>query len=177
MKRVLHLLICAAVLAGGGRVDGARVSAPATAVTSPPRAVSYRPPLPAPLRVLRRFAPPKTPYGPGHLGVDLASVTGQPVRAAAAGVVSFAGPVAGRGVVVVAHADGVRTEYEPVRVRVRAGTVVRSGQVIGWVAGRHGRCPPGGCLHWGARRDGAYLDPLLLLRGLGPVRLLPWTGS
>jgi murein DD-endopeptidase MepM/ murein hydrolase activator NlpD len=94
------------------------------------------------------------------------------VRAAAAGVVAFAGSVAGRGVVVVSHPDGIRTEYEPVRPLTRTGTRIRSGEPIGVIAGRHPGCP-GSCLHWGARRGLAYLDPLTLLRPLGPVVLLP----
>lgn len=135
--------------------------------------VQYTPPL-SPLQVVRGFDPPATPYGPGHRGVDLAASSGTQVRTVGAGVVSFAGPVAGRGIVVVAHADGVRTEYEPVRPTVRVGEPVHGGEVIGVVRGRHGDCAPGTCLHWGARRGEEYFDPLLLLRPLGQVRLLPW---
>ena len=47
----------------------------------------------------------------------------------------FAGSVAGRGVVVIAHPDGISTEYEPVRASVRAGAAVRGGQPVGVVAG------------------------------------------
>jgi murein DD-endopeptidase MepM/ murein hydrolase activator NlpD len=136
-------------------------------------ATGYRAPLPEPLQVVNPFSPPATPYGPGHLGVDLASRPGEVVRAAGGGVVQFAGPVAGRGVVVVAHPDGIRTEYEPLRISVRAGARLRAGDPIGIVAGRHAGCPAS-CLHWGARRDAAYIDPLALLRPLGPVVLLPW---
>ena len=138
-----------------------------------PVIVVYRLPLAAPVRVLRPFRPPATPYGPGHLGVDLGATDGEPVRAAADGTVSFAGSVAGRGVVVLRHADGIRTEYEPVRPLVAAGGEVRAGQVVGRVAGRHPGCP-GRCLQWGARRGSTYLDPFLLLQVLAPVRLLPW---
>lgn len=138
-------------------------------------AVDYSAPVGS-VRVLRPFDPPATRYGAGHLGVDLGVPTHAAVRAAAAGVVTFAGSVAGRGVVVVRHADGVRTEYEPLRVGVRRGGVVRAGAVLGTVAGRHGGCAPNRCLHWGARRGASYLDPLLLLRPLGTVRLLPWSG-
>jgi murein DD-endopeptidase MepM/ murein hydrolase activator NlpD len=130
----------------------------------------------APVSVVRAFEQPATPYGPGHRGVDLAIAPQSPVRAAGPGVVTFAGTVAGRGVVVIAHPDGVRTEYEPLRVTVSAGAAVTLGQVIGRVSGRHGACEPSRCLHWGARRGAAYFDPLLLLRRLGPVRLLPWDG-
>jgi murein DD-endopeptidase MepM/ murein hydrolase activator NlpD len=124
--------------------------------------------------VVRAFDPPDHPFGPGHLGVDIATSSATAIRAAGTGVVTFAGSVAGRGLVVVLHADGVRTEYEPVQPTVHRGAEVRLGEVIGRVHGTHGDCDPGACLHWGARRDDAYLDPLLLLQPLGPVRLLPW---
>jgi murein DD-endopeptidase MepM/ murein hydrolase activator NlpD len=136
---------------------------------------AYRPPV-APFRVIRPFESPPTPYAPGHRGVDLVTHGGQQVLAAGAGSVRFSGPVAGRGVVVIAHPDGVLTEYEPVRPAVAAGALVRLGQVIGHVAGQHGAWPMGGCLHWGARRDGRYFDPLSLLRALGVVRLVPLHG-
>jgi hypothetical protein len=41
---------------------------------------------------------------------------------------------------------------------------------------RAGPLPALGCAAWGARRGDIYLDPLELLRPLGPVRLLPWRG-
>ncbi len=124
-------------------------------------------------QVVRPFDPPATPYGPGHRGVDLAASTAAPVRAAADGLVTFAGPVAGRGVVVLAHPDGLTTEYEPVRPLVARGARVRGGEVIAVIRGRHAGCAAT-CLHWGARRGPLYLDPLSLLRPLGPVVLLPW---
>lgn len=133
----------------------------------------YAAPLPEPLQVVRHFAPPATKYGPGHLGVDLRARAREVVRSAGSGVVRFAGRVAGRGVVVVAHPDGITTEYEPVRPLVRAGTRLRIGTAVGIVQGRHAGCP-GVCLHWGARRGNRYIDPFGLLRPLGPVVLLPW---
>ena len=53
--------------------------------------------------VVRAFDPPDTPFGVGHRGVDLAGSLGQSVLAALAGRITFAGPLAGRGVVVVDH--------------------------------------------------------------------------
>lgn len=138
--------------------------------------VRYRAPV-QPVRVVHPFDPPATPYGPGHLGVDLAVRPGAVVRAAGAGVVGFAGSVAGRGLVVIRHPDGISTEYEPLRPSVRVGAAVARGQPIGRIAGTHGACPRGRCLHWGAKRDDTYLDPMTLLRPLGPVRLLPWPGE
>jgi murein DD-endopeptidase MepM/ murein hydrolase activator NlpD len=150
---------------------GSRAPASAGEVGGP---VEYQAPLPLPLQIVRRFDPPLTPFGPGHLGVDLAVPGHTPIRSAGPGVVSFAGPVAGRGVVVVSHRDGVRTEYEPVQPLVRRGDLVQPGTPIGVLAGRHPGCPVTSCLHWGARRGAEYIDPLALLTPPGSVRLLPW---
>ncbi len=143
----------------------------------PAAGVAYRAPIRGRLVVVRAFLPPPGPYSAGHRGVDVATQVGEPVLAAGGGTVRFAALVAGRGVVVVAHADGVRTEYEPVLTSVGVGAPVAAGQQIGRVQGRHGDCAAGRCLHWGASRAGVYLDPLDLLHPLAPVRLLPWTGS
>ena len=114
------------------------------------------------------------PYAPGHRGVDLAASTGLLVRSPAAGVITFAGQVAGRGLVVVTHNDGLRSTLEPVDPTVAVGDLVIEGAVLGAVAeGPHGDCAPGACLHWGVRRGDAYVDPLRLLTPLGPVRLVP----
>lgn len=162
--------LCVAV-AGGMAVAA---SVPPPGLPAAAAGVSYSAPV-RPAHVAHPFDPPSTPYGPGHLGVDLAVLPGAPVAAAASGVVTFAGPVAGRGLVVITHADGVSTEYEPITPSVRGGDRVRRGEVIGTVLGTHHRCRPGRCLHWGARRNGDYIDPMSLLHPLGPVRLLPWT--
>lgn len=123
--------------------------------------------------VSRAFAPPQTRYGPGHRGADLPGRPGQPVRAAGAGRISYAGPLAGRGVVVVVHGD-LRTTYEPVTAAVRVGQQVTAGQLIGGLAGGHAGCTPA-CLHWGLLRGNVYLNPVSLIRR-GPSRLLPLTG-
>jgi murein DD-endopeptidase MepM/ murein hydrolase activator NlpD len=130
-------------------------------------------PVPAP-QVVRRFDPPPRPWMSGHRGVDLAAAPGSPVRAAAAGTVAYTGRIAGRGVVSVQHADGLRTTYEPVDAdpALRVGVPVTAGEPIGTLAAGHPGCPAAACLHWGLRRGPEYLDPLALL-GLGRVRLLP----
>ena len=121
--------------------------------------------------VVAGFDPPQQDWDPGHRGVDLLGTPGSPVRSALAGTVSFAGSVAGRGVVVVDHGR-FRTTYEPVRAGVRAGDGVATGAVIGTLQPARGHCLPQACLHWGLREGETYLDPLSLL-GLRPVRLLP----
>ncbi len=147
--------------------DATQVAAEAEA-----EAEAWVPPL-APVRVTRPFDAPGSPYGPGHRGVDLGGEPQQVVVAAGSGVVVFAGMVAGRPVVSIAHAGGLRTTYEPVVPAVRAGVPVARGSPIGTLAAGHPGCPVPACLHWGARRGAAYLDPLLLLRP-PRVRLLPW---
>ncbi|MFI1418969.1 M23 family metallopeptidase [Streptomyces sp. NPDC020731] len=134
-------------------------------------------------RVLRGWEPPATVYGRGHRGVDLAAPPGTPVRAVAAGRVSFAGRVAGKGVVSVELTGTgdppLRTTYEPVRASVTEDDEVTAGEVIGTVAltGSHCAAP---CVHWGLLRGDTYLNPLTLLppRLLrrGPSRLLPVLG-
>lgn len=125
--------------------------------------------------VVARFDPPAQPWLAGHRGVDLSAPGGTPVRAAGDGLVVFAGPLAGRGVVSIAHPGGIRTSYEPVLAAVTTGTVVGRGAVIGTVAtwsSAHRACTGASCLHWGARVGGRYVDPLGLLAP-APVRLLP----
>ncbi|WP_435204427.1 M23 family metallopeptidase [Micromonospora sp. bgisy143] len=144
-----------------------QASAPA-----PAPAERFRWPLDGPPRLVRRFDPPPQPWLAGHRGVDLAAPAGAVVRSAGSGTVLFAGLVAGRPVVTVGHADGLRTTYEPVQPAVRPGQAVAAGAPLGELLPGHPGCPADACLHWGLRRGEEYLDPLALL-GLGPVRLLP----
>lgn len=133
--------------------------------------------------VIRGWEPPATTYGRGHRGVDLTAAPGAPVRAVAPGRISFAGRVAGRGVVSVElNGTGdppLRTTYEPVRATAKKGAEVAAGEVIGVLEPTGSHCPAS-CLHWGLRRGDAYLDPLSLLPpwllGRGPSRLLPVIG-
>ena len=126
--------------------------------------------------VVARFDPPDTRWGAGHRGVDLAGHVGQPVRAAEPGRVTFAGTLAGRGVVVVDHGT-TRTTYEPVAASVSVGDQLPAGAVLGRLQLFGSHCFPRACLHWGLieGRD-RYLDPLTLV-GAGPVRLLPLDGT
>ena len=128
-------------------------------------------------RVVRAFDPPAQRWAAGHRGVDLLAREGVVVGAAGAGSVTFAGALAGRGVVVVSHGDGTRTTYEPVVATVQRGDRVDVGQALGRLSAAGGHCLPLACLHWGRRRGDVYLDPMLLLRP-GPARLLPvWAAA
>ncbi len=143
----------------------------------PAEAVStLLPPLPGPLRVLREFAPPPEPWDAGNRGVDLAATVGEPVFAAASGVVIYAGLLAGRGVISVED-NSIHVTYEPVDPIVATGSPVVAGAIIGYVANELDDCgPPGSCLHWGVLSGQTYLNPMSLI-GAPPVRLLPIWGN
>jgi murein DD-endopeptidase MepM/ murein hydrolase activator NlpD len=126
--------------------------------------------------VTRAFEPPEGPFGAGHRGIDIAVPAGTVVRAAADGVVAFAGPVAGSRFVSIDHSDGVRTTYSWVSaISVRAGDPVRRGDPVAASGLGHPGVDPAH-LHFGVRYAGTYLDPMLLLRAgslVGLVRLAP----
>lgn len=120
-------------------------------------------------RLVRPFVAPRTRFGPGHRGIDLAGDSGASVLAVADGAVQHVGVVAGRGTVTVLHRDGVRSTYEPVEPTARVDAVVAAGDPLGRLSGP-GHCEPSTCLHLGALRGTDYLDPMLFLR---PVRVRP----
>ncbi|MCD2442426.1 M23 family metallopeptidase [Agromyces sp. SYSU K20354] len=128
-------------------------------------------PVPAPIRVVSPFRAPPTPYKAGHRGIDLLVEPAATVVAAAPGTVSYAGMVAGRGVVAIDHGDGVVSSIEPVAASVARGEVVSAGDVIGTVT-QGGHCT-GDCVHFGVRVHGEYVSPFLFLGGLPRAVLLP----
>lgn len=129
--------------------------------------------------VTRGFDAPSPNWNRGHRGVDLAAAPQQPVYAAGPGTVVFAGILAGRPVVSLAHPGGLRTSYEPVHAVVRPGQTVSPGQLLGTLEPGHPGCPAAACLHWGAMwgpASGAdYVNPLGLLTET-PIRLKPLGG-
>jgi murein DD-endopeptidase MepM/ murein hydrolase activator NlpD len=121
--------------------------------------VPHVPPV-VPVSLVRAFDPPPDTYGPGHRGIDLASTSGQPVRAMAAGRIAFAGIVADIPVVTVEHAGGLRSTYQPVHATLPVGTPVMAGQPVGLVAASGGHCGGSlGCVHVGLRDASTYRDP------------------
>ncbi|AYN39174.1 M23 family peptidase [Streptomyces dangxiongensis] len=186
MRRVMRYVALWAVVLCGAVT--AALSVPAWADDPPPQVPGA--PVPAVGRVwpvgvrptvVRGWKPPATVYGAGHRGVDLATPAGAPVRAVAPGRVSFAGRVAGRGVVSVElTGTDLRTTYEPVSPSVSEGAEVEAGGVVGVVEPTGSHCARTACVHWGALRGGTYVDPLSLLPPWllrrGPSRLLPVLG-
>ena len=148
-------------------------AAPARSETAPSQQGVW--PLSPRPQVVAGFHPPETLWGAGHRGVDLLGHVGQRVHTSLGGTVTFAAPLAGRGVVVVDH-GGERTTYEPVSASVGVGDVVARGAVIGTLQRGSSHCFPRACLHWGLIRGDTYLNPLTLV-GAGPIRLLPLVGA
>lgn len=133
-----------------------------------PMLVFVLPPVPpvSPPVITRVFAPATEAWLPAHRGVDLLARSGQRVSAPRNGRVVLAKRIADRPVVVV-ESGSVRFTFEPVRSAVPAGTRVRTGQTIGRI-GRGGHCDRR-CLHWGAKVDGEYVDPMSFLPRRRPI--------
>lgn len=94
-------------------------------------------------QVMRGFDPPGCTWCAGHRGVDLLGSVGEAVYAALPGRVSYAGVLAGRGVVVVDHGT-TRTTYEPVAATVHVGTIVAAGTRLGTLEIVQSHCLPAG---------------------------------
>lgn len=94
-----------------------------------------------------------------HLGIDFDANTGDPVLAAAGGVVSFAGVRSGYGnVVQVDHGNGYSTLYgHNSKLIVRAGDIVRAGQQLS-KAGSTGRST-GPHVHFEVHVNGRPVNP------------------
>lgn len=178
----LLLLVCGALTMGAlasAHSAEARAAAPAAPTTSGSASspadsagpARWRWPLDPPTTITAPFRAPPTPYASGHRGIDLAAAAGAPVRAPAAGTVSFVGAVAGRPLVAIDHGDGYVSAVEPVSALVEAGSAVAPGEPLGTVASG-GHCD-GACVHFGVRLHGEYVSPMLLLGSVPRAVLLP----
>jgi len=121
--------------------------------TLPARASQQPAPLipPVDAAIARGFHLPKGQFGPGNRGLDYAVVAGTPVRAAGAGTVTFAGPVAGTVAITLDHGGGLETTYTGISEMY----VVR-GETIGqahWLGETDDR------FHFGVKQDDIYVDP------------------
>jgi murein DD-endopeptidase MepM/ murein hydrolase activator NlpD len=144
---------------------------PAAASQQVAPAGSWSWPLPPVPRIVREFDPPAQRWLSGHRGADLAASPGDTVRAPAGGIVSFAGHIVDRPVIVINHGSGLLSSFEPVRSTLAVGAIVSAGDEIG-VVGAGAHCDAR-CLHWGLRLEGEYIDPLLTIIDTRPSILLP----
>ncbi len=106
-------------------------------------------------------------FGKLHAGIDLAAPEGTPYKAVHAGEVTSAGYQGGYGyAVTIKHSDGTEMIYaHSRRLLVKAGDVVKAGQVIGLV-GNTGYSY-GTHLHIEVHVKGAPTDPIVFLREHG----------
>ena len=117
-------------------------------------------------------------YSPWHRALDLFGLLGDPVYAADAGVVIWAGPDSrGYGLVVMLdHGNGWQTLYAHLsQVRVRCGQQILQGALIGAV-GSTGRST-GSHLHFEMHHDSDLPDPCLVYAGAEPACLPDPTSS
>ncbi|HEX2049501.1 MAG TPA: M23 family metallopeptidase [Actinomycetota bacterium] len=171
----MRLLCCAVSLAVVAGVTAA--PSDARPFVSLMRATRPRLVLDAPVdgSIVRGFDPPRSDWGPGHRGVDLAAAAHEPVTAAARGRVTFAGPVASVLAVTVDHAGGVETTYSDLgSIAVSAGDVVARGARVGGAGSAH---PTVSGVHFGVLVDGRYVDPERFLARDAAVRLVPVQGA
>ena len=109
--------------------------------------------------------------GSAHSGMDIAAGSGTPIKAPAAGVVTFADKdlyITG-GTVVLDHGHGISSNFLHLsRLDVGVGDAVAQGQVIGAV-GATGRAS-GPHLHWGMNWFDVRIDPQLVLERGRPAR-------
>jgi murein DD-endopeptidase MepM/ murein hydrolase activator NlpD len=99
-------------------------------------------------------------YTRAHNGVDYGAPPGAPVVSVASGVVTFAGWTNGGGrTVKVRHASGYESEYLHLSaIATKRGARIGQGELLGRV-GSTGLAT-GPHLHYGLRRNGAYVNPV-----------------
>lgn len=145
--------------------SAARALPPTVAVAAPAQSFAGRFAWPLAGKIIRRFG--QLAGGVRNDGIDIATPVGMPIRAAADGVIAYAGRLAGFGqLVLIRHGDGWLTAYGHAQsLAVRRGQAVSRGDVIG-LAGASGNAPQPQ-LHFEVRNGRRPVDPLRLLPGSG----------
>jgi murein DD-endopeptidase MepM/ murein hydrolase activator NlpD len=130
-------------------------------------------------RITSRFSSsrkhPILGYNRAHNGVDYHAPAGAPVASIAPGVVTMAGWTNGGGRTVrVRHPNGYESEYLHLSsIAVRSGAHVGQGDLVGKV-GSSGLAT-GAHLHYGLKRNGRYVNPILEHRNMPPGEPVPAT--
>jgi murein DD-endopeptidase MepM/ murein hydrolase activator NlpD len=128
----------------------------------------YLPPITSP--IVDPFRAPACAYCPGNRGLEYELPFGSQVRAAAGGVITFSGVVAGVRYVVVEQADHRWATYGRLAaVRVVVGATVGAGDIVGTTTDR---------FYFGLREGDRYVDPAPFLGAPRyRPRLIPVDGS
>ncbi|MGO2027065.1 MAG: peptidoglycan DD-metalloendopeptidase family protein [Brevibacterium aurantiacum] len=116
-------------------------------------------PVPA-MEIIEAFDPPTEAWLKGHRGIDVLTVSGEPVRAPAAGTIRFRGTVAGTATVSIVTDSGHVVSFQPAKSELKKGERFAAGEEIGTV-GKGSHCDES-CLHigvWAAQGDKVYIDP------------------
>jgi murein DD-endopeptidase MepM/ murein hydrolase activator NlpD len=128
----------------------------------------YLPPINSP--VVDPFRAPACAYCPGNRGLEYEPPVATPVSAAAGGVVSFSGVVAGVRYVVIEQSDGRLATYGRLAAaRVVVGAAVGRGDIVGTTTAR---------FFFGLREGDRHVDPAPFLGAPRyRPRLIPVDGS
>jgi murein DD-endopeptidase MepM/ murein hydrolase activator NlpD len=130
-------------------------------------------------RITSRFSTsrqhPILGYARAHNGVDYYAPAGAPVGSVAPGVVTLAGWTNGGGrTVKVRHPNGYETEYLHLSaISVKAGARIGQGELVGRV-GMTGLAT-GVHLHYGLKKNGSYVNPVVEHRNMPPGDPVPET--
>ena len=109
--------------------------------------------------ITSRFAASSRIRSSAHTGLDIATSSGTPVKAAASGTVTFSGTKGSYGkLVVITHSNGVQTYYGHCsKLYVSAGQTVSQGQTISAVGSTGNSTGPH--LHFEIRINGVAYNP------------------
>ena len=123
-----------------------------------------------------KWEPPRGDCAHFHAGIDIANTRGTPVRAAAAGTISYVGREPWYNgedrawVVVISHGNGVKTIYVHLIAKpmdgIKKGKNVDRGQIVG-LMGSSGRST-GPHLHFGVWLYGKGVDPVKYMSSDAP---------
>jgi murein DD-endopeptidase MepM/ murein hydrolase activator NlpD len=149
-------------MAAAAAVATAFVATIVAAVPGGAAVACLRPPVEAPIS--RPFDAPPCQWCAGHRGITYEVAAGTPVRAAAAGTVTFSRVVVDIRYVVVRHGDGLLATYGGLAsTTLAAGDGVAAGAIVGRT---------GEELYFGLRTaPDTYVDPL---PRLGVLDVLPY---
>lgn len=114
-------------------------------------------------RIVSRFGYRVYPWRGFHTGIDISGCYGAPIRATAAGRVSFVGWRRGYGkTVIITHGHGFSTLYAHLsKYAVNVGQSVRKGQIICYVGNTGYSTGPH--LHYEVRKWGRPVNPVAYL--------------